>query len=486
LKIKIIISICLFIIILFSSLNVNAILPKSINNDIWSDGVFEGTIKLGKSYGNITGMINLGRSSKKGVFQSTINVDNTSYEAKGWFINTIIFGNFMNGFIKIPFFGRIDINRSSFEVDLIIPKGSIDAIYTASYLPPVSGEYGIGVKEIHLIDEHREEVLTEDINDNREFMLKVWYPTDDNVEGEGYSYMTNIMFKWLMGRAPIPLPGISNSAYEDVMPHGKVNVPVSSDIVVLPIILFSHGLDGTIEIYSSFIEELVSRGYVVLSMNHPYIAGVVEFPDGRSVYYQDFFSQTDPKYAEKAFQTIIDDAKYVLDYIEVLNAPEGMFNGRLDMEHIGMFGHSFGGASTSVCCAEDDRIDCGLTLDGVSNETFLPDCINKPFFMMTADGRLNSTSVEYIWENEETDIYKMSILGSTHYSYTDVGLLLSHMLPLIPQNLLNFGTIDSKLMTQIVRFFVLEFFDVYLKGEPVKEIIDISIEFASSIQFYYK
>jgi hypothetical protein len=294
------------------------------------------------------------------------------------------------------------------------------------------------------------------------------------------------MFRWLMGRAPIPLPGISELAYEDVMPHGKINVSISSDSELFPVVLFAHGLDGTIEIYSSFIEELVSRGYVVFSMNHPYIAGVVEFPDGRIVYYKDFFSQTDPEYFEKAFRTIIDDAKYALDYLEVLNVSDGMFNGRLDLDHVGMFGHSFGGASTSVCCAEDDRIDCGLTLDGTSYEGFLPNGVTKPFFMMTADGRLNSTGVNYIWEKEESDIYKMSIIGSTHYGFTDVGLLLSHMLPLIPQELLDFGTINAKLMTEIVRLFILEFFDVYLKNAPVNRIIDLAEEFALSIQFDYK
>jgi len=486
LKLRIIISLWLVLIIIFSSLNVNALLPGSIVDDVWTDGKLEGTIKLGELSGIIIGKTNLARSATKGVFQFLILIDNISYAAKGWFIETLLFGIINKESIKIPLLGRIEFKRLSLEADLIVPSGSIEAMYTASYLPPISGEYGIGVAEFHLIDESRYEVLTEDINKYREIMLKVWYPTDCNVEGEWYTYMTKVMFTWLMGRAPIPLPGISDSAYEDVMPHGKVNITIVGNTGFLPVVLFTHGLDGTIEIYSSFIEELVSRGYVVLSINHPYIAGVVEFPDGRTVYYQDFYSQTDPEYTKKAFRTIIDDAKYVLDYIDILNATDGIFNGRLDVDNVGMFGHSFGGASTSVCCAEDGRIDCGLSLDGVSYEEFLPDGVTKPFFMMTADGGINSTGVEYIWEKEESDVYKMSVRGSTHYGYTDVGLLLSHMLPLIPQNLLNFGTIDAKLMAEIVRLFVLEFFNVYLKGEPIKGIIDLAEEFDSSIEFIYK
>jgi len=485
-NLKIITYLGLSLIIICSSLNISALLPKNITDDIWTDGKFEGIIKIGESTGNITGMINLGRESTKGVFISTIQMSDEIFKAKGWFRETLLFGFFKKGSILIPILGNIVLQRSSFEATLILPKGSIEATYNASYLPPISGEYSIGVKEYHLIDESREEVLTDEPGDHREFILKVWYPTDYDVEGEWYEYMSEIMFAWLMGRAPIPLPGISETAYKDVMPHGKVDVPLAANTGPLPIVLFAHGLDGTIEIYSSFIEELVSRGYVVLSMNHPYIAGVVEFPDGRTVYHQDFSWQDNPEYSDKALRTIIEDAKYALDFVEILNSPNMLFDGRLDMEHIGMYGHSFGGASTLVCCAEDTRFDCGLTLDGVIYKDWLPYGINKPIFMMTADGRFNTTDIEYIWEKEGTDVYKMSIIGSTHYGYTDVGLLLSHMLPLIPQELLNFGTVDAKLMVEIVRLFIVGFFDVYLKSAPVQSIIDLAEEFELYILFDYK
>ena len=483
---KAIIYLGLSLIIICSSLNISALLPKSITDDIWADGKFEGLIKIGESTGNITGMMNLGRDSTKGVFKATIQIGDVACEAKGWFREPLIFGFFKKGSISIPIFGNIVLQRSSFKANLIIPNGSIEATYIASYLPPISGEYGIGVKEYHLIDESRDEVLTDDPTDHRELMLKVWYPTDYDAEGEWYEYMPEIMFAWLMGRAPIPLPGVSETAYKDVMPHGKVDVPISTNTKSFPVVLFAHGLDGTIEIYSSFIEELVSRGYVVLSMNHPYVAGVVEFPDGRTVYHQDDSWQNDPEYADKALRTIIEDAKYALDYVEFLNAPNMTFDGRLDMENVGMYGHSFGGASTSMCCAEDTRIDCGLTLDGVIYGDWLPDGVTKPFFMMTADGRFNTTGIEYIWEKEESNVYKMSIIGSTHYGYTDVGLLLSHMLQLIPQELLNFGTVDAKVMTEIVRLFIVEFFNVYLKSEPIQGIIDLAEEFDSNIHFDYK
>ena len=60
------------------------------------------------------------------------------------------------------------------------------------------------------------------------------------------------------------------------------------------------------------------------------------------------------------------------------------------------------------------------------------------------------------------------------------------MLPLIPQELLNFGTVDAKLMVEIVRLFIVGFFDVYLKSAPVQSIIDLAEEFELYILFDYK
>ena len=485
-KLKFILTFLIITIMILSSINLAAQLPKDLNDDVWVDGVFDGEINIGDTNGYINGILNHGRTSKKGVFQASINLGDQIYEANGWFKNSLIYGFFKDESLSMPFIGFIDIERSVFNAKLIIPNGQINANLTSSYLPPINGDLGIGVKKYHIIDESRDEILTQDPDDIREFVIKIWYPTDKKIEGEWYEYMTEIMFKWLMGRAPIPLPMVSENAFEDVKPHGKINVPISSDTNSFPVIIFAHGLDGTLEIYSSFIEDLVSNGYIVVSINHPYVAGVVEFPDGRIIYYQDFYSQNDSNYASNALRTIVEDAKYVLDYIEILNETDSIFKNRMNLDKIGMYGHSFGGASTSICCYEDERIDCGLTLDGVSYENLLPDGVTKPFFMMTADGRYNSSGVEYIWNKQETNIYRMSIHGSSHYGYTDVGLLLSHMLPLIPQKILGFGTVDPKLMIEIVRLFIIDFFNIYLKGESENNIIELAEYYSSFIQFENK
>jgi hypothetical protein len=142
-----------------------------------------------------------------------------------------------------------------------------------------------------------------------------------------------------------------------------------------------------------------------------------------------------------------------------------------------MYGHSYGGASTSICCYEDERFLCGLTLDGVFYIDYLNEGINKPFLMLIAENRFNDDNVQGMWDKLDNDAYKVEIKGSTHYAFTDVGILLRHLTPLIPARILGFGTIDPKRHVNITRIFELMFFEVYLKDRPAEDIINLGLIF---------
>jgi hypothetical protein len=79
----------------------------------------------------------------------------------------------------------------------------------------------------------------------------------------------------------------------------------------------------------------------------------------------------------------------------------------------------------------------------------------------------------------------MNISGSTHYAFTDVGVLLSHLVPLITPRLLSFGSIAPKRMVNITSTYVTVFFEVSLKGEPVETLLDLSAVF-DEMRFEYK
>jgi dienelactone hydrolase len=461
----------------------------------WPDGTFHGmwTKQQGNTSGLFSGTLNQGRRSTRGTFTGEWNTSEGTQTGRftGIFSGIFCFGQWnVTGSSDVTrFLGFLRLADTQFSGRLFSgSKGAIlvSGVHDASFLPALTGSYGIAVKSIYLKDTSRPENFTPDPSDVREIIVQVWYPILNGTVGNRSLYMDYPTFQWLKNRSPIPLVTIPNTAYLFVRPHGRNETPIAPGL--FPVIIFSPGYDGVYQIYTSFIEDVVSHGFVVVSINHPYVSGITVFPDGRTVGLAEV--PTDPieraAFFNMSLRTIVGDAQFVLDTITEMNQIDPEFSGHFDLSRVGMYGHSFGGANTAVCCYKDARFKAGLTLEGVYYPSFTPGNITVPFLMMFAEARLtNDTTVQYMWNHTSGDTVQMTIAGSTHYAYTDVGLLLSHLVPLIPRKILGFGTIPPKRMVNITRTFTTTFFEVYLKGAPVETLLSLPSEFPE-VQFEYK
>lgn len=485
LKKKYILSISLIIILLISNISLSTPIIK--DSDEWFDGNFQGKWGKNKDYsdGEIWGNLNLGRRSSVGKFYGEWNsYDNTSSGTlQGRFKNSLLIGLVKTNEVSSRFIGFLNYNDTNFKAVIIGLKIKIRFIqgeFEASFLPKLTGSYGVGVKDMHLIDESRLEEFTQEIPDDyREMMVRIWYPIDKELKEPRVEYMDDPTFAWLMGRSPVPLITIPENAYLFVRPHGKCEVPISDEEDMYPVIVFSPGYDGVYQIYTSLIEDIVSSGFIVASINHPYISGITVFPDGRKIYTAKNSS------GDLGIRSVVEDAKFVLDNITEMNVSDPDLKGKFNLSKVGMYGHSFGGASTSICCYEDDRFLCGLTLDGVFYIDYISEGLTKPFMLMIAENRFNDANVQDMWEHLYGDAYKVEIKGSTHYAFTDVGILLKHFVPMIPPRILGFGTIEPKRMINITKAFELMFFEVYLKDRPVEDLINLG-SFYEDVIFDYK
>jgi len=460
----------------------------------WPDGIFSGlwTMKKNSVFGAIKGTVNQGRRSTLGSFIGTwATVEGDYGRLQGVFRGHFLVGSWVNDGTgsKTTVFGILLYYDTNFRarlrsptLGLIVMTGSHDV----SFLPKLTGPYGVGVRTMHLVDESRPENFTNDSDDFREMMVQVWYPIEHEYLGQRALYMDPPTFLWLKGRSPVPLITIPDGAYKFVRPHERIGATITPGM--FPVIIFSPGYDGVYQIYTSFIEDLVSHGFVVVSINHPYVSGITVFSDNRTVGLAPV--PTDPAeqaaFFAKSLRVIVQDAKFVLNTTAEMNISDPEFAGHFDLSHVGMYGHSFGGANTAVCCYEDSRFLAGFTLEGVFYQNFTAGNITRPFLMMTAESRFtNDSSVQYIWDHITADTYKVGVLGSTHYAYTDVGVLLSHLVPLIPPKILSFGTIPPKRMVNITRTYVDTFFEVYLKGAPREQLLNLSVEFPE-VEIAYK
>jgi predicted dienelactone hydrolase len=128
-----------------------------------------------------------------------------------------------------------------------------------------------------------------------------------------------------------------------------------------------------VHLYASLIEDLVTHGYVVVAIDHTYDAAVVTMLDGGTAYANTSWQPSDTADAstmwdtyDQHIETWVADARFVLDQVTTWQSadPQGLVTGRLDLDRVGMFGHSYGGATAAQCCALDARFKAGINLEG--------------------------------------------------------------------------------------------------------------------------
>ena len=128
--------------------------------------------------------------------------------------------------------------------------------------------------------------------------------------------------------------------------------------VSFPIVMFSPGLGNSRLVYSGIAQSLASQGYAVVTVDHPYDAAIVEYPDGTYVLAANI---TTPDQITFDLKVRAKDISFVLDDIHSLFGSDSR---RLDFRHFVMYGHSLGGATAVAAMSLDQRIVGATNVDG--------------------------------------------------------------------------------------------------------------------------
>jgi pimeloyl-ACP methyl ester carboxylesterase len=119
----------------------------------------------------------------------------------------------------------------------------------------------------------------------------------------------------------------------------------------------------------------------------------VVLPDGRVVHNTAQGNPGDGRVAapvldqtlEKVMRTWTADSRFVLDRMARLNAndPSGRLTGAMNLEAVGVMGHSIGGATAAQFCHDDARCRAGIDIDGRLYGSVVPEAIGPPFLFRT-------------------------------------------------------------------------------------------------------
>lgn len=343
----------------------------------------------------------------------------------------------------------------------------IIAVLLPSLMPVVlfektSGPFKIGTTIYHWVDYQREEPYTKDPNDKRELMVQVWYPAKEKGKMNRAPYINNSheIAKGLEKSLSIPAFAFNHLGL--VKSNSFMEAQLSDSEKRYPVLIFSHGLSGFRNQNTFQVEELASRGYIVIGIDHTYDSAATVFPDGRTALVQSL-NLINLAERDRHIKLWKEDVVFVLNQIEKLNQndKDNRFTGRIDTSKIGMFGHSYGGATAAQVLMEDSRVKAAIDMDGtLYGEMVSKSGIGKPFLIMNAE--ISDDSSEDILEEKTRSNHaltgggmSMVIPHTDHTSFTDFHLF-SHLLRSPGE--------DPRYVHRIINEFSLAFFDRYVKG----------------------
>ncbi len=165
------------------------------------------------------------------------------------------------------------------------------------HFPQPRGPYAIGTLTYHWVDSERHEIFSADPSAKRELMAQVWYPAESGTTAQRAPYVRDAaalsagLAANLSASGLLRLPNfmfdyfgyVETNAVPGAVVAKKKDDTTGADTTGYPVLIYLTGFSGWSSTNTLQVQELVSRGYVVVGLDQPYTAAAVTFPDGRVV-----------------------------------------------------------------------------------------------------------------------------------------------------------------------------------------------------------
>ncbi|MGZ0041142.1 alpha/beta hydrolase family protein [Paenibacillus ottowii] len=366
-------------------------------------------------------------------------------------------------------------------------------------LPEPTGEFKVGTQTFHFVDTNREEIFDEAREGKRELMVQVWYPAQAST-GKYAPFIPDTQILRYMA-ANYGLPGFTFQHLKYVSSHAYSGAEISLAQTSYPLILSNPGNGSSRFLHTSQAENLASHGYIVAVIDHTYNTFATEFPDGRittsttdNLFSPDHDYRTERENRDKLGKVLTGDVAFALDQFELIQSGQipSHLKGRIDLGHVGVFGHSIGG-STAYDASYDPRITAGIDLDGGLYRLREREGLRKPFLFINSrsyfeklkmvmdnraytDAELTRMGSTREWEDQVTEDKKLElermretveeggqvlyIENTEHLNFTDVQFIspIFKMLGIT-------GKIAPERADSVINAYMLDFFDMYLKNQ---------------------
>ena len=334
-------------------------------------------------------------------------------------------------------------------------------------LPSPQGDYGVGELPAILFSRSITP-STEGEADTRPIDMQIWYPVGKIFHGQRAPYLDKEIAT--LGEQG----GLTTLSLNDVVRTNARLGEQGECAQPHPLILFSPGYGELSQFYRTIIEPLVARGYVVAGINHAYTSMVTRSGNGD-------MESTDPipsdlpadelqAWLQNKLDANVADLDSAIARIALESSADTLIKGCVDLQHIGLLGHSFGGATALEALVTREHYLAAVNLDGDLFGKHNTTPSNRAVLQIQMDmSTLNEPGVRdnSIGERDQTltgEHHWLEVAKSDHLDFSDLHWYQEYLqgpLALPP------STMDAAQMVEIEARWLGTFFDRTLKGESV-------------------
>jgi hypothetical protein len=331
--------------------------------------------------------------------------------------------------------------------------------------------------------------------ERRTLFVRIYYPIKKGTEGVAAEYFPHLWTRGPAQAAQFKLPDYLLNHFIHIQGLSKQSandtpIPIASPPNLFPVIVFSHGYSGSHDQNSVLLTHLVTLGYIVVSLDHTMDASITVLPKLSKTYYFDAapresWDQEGVVVAHgcrhRHLMMRSADLSFVLDQLTRVNngsLSEGAtLKGKLDLDNVGLLGHSFGGGTVLVAL-EDERFKCAMAMDAwtwaltpsqlaakhVNRQPVL--CVQSELWYSpdTEWGRHNDDQVQNFVDQVGSDAWHLRLKDAKHFDWTDIGLYAPYV-----TRKLGLTNLKGDLMQSVMFDLSREFFGRNLKHEAISK-----------------
>jgi predicted dienelactone hydrolase len=291
-------------------------------------------------------------------------------------------------------------------------------------LPAPTGPYAVGTEIYRWVDTSRDEAATANPADKRNVIAQAWYPVQAPGDKKPI-YMDGLDH---LPPTLVVLPSFLMSAYDRIDTHATLAADIS-DKKLWPVLIFSPGFGAPRAWYTGLAAELASRGYVVVTLDHPYETPVTQLADGSfanriDTSPLDIDARDDWMAGQQGIRA--SDLQFTLDR---LIEGAGRLKGHLDLSRVVAIGHSFGGATAVAASGRDPRIAATVNIDGTPYGD-VP-VLHHPFLLLQSDYTVTThgdrfmTANKRLLETATAPAWRYEFLQANHVVFMDGSLFFA-------------------------------------------------------------